>query len=86
MKILELFAGSCSFSNVAKEFGYETFTTDIQQNPYNTVYYVVDIMGFQVHLVQHIVLQVAQHIGHHHLIDNLRQRKLEIMNYLYGKL
>ena len=46
MKILELFAGSCSFSNVAKEFGYETFTTDIQQNPDNTVDYVVDLMGF----------------------------------------
>ena len=46
MKILELFAGSCSFSNVAKEFGYETFTTDIQQNPDSTVDYVVDLMGF----------------------------------------
>ena len=28
MKILELFAGSCSFSNVAKEYGHETFTVD----------------------------------------------------------
>jgi len=28
MKVLELFAGSCSFSNVAKEFGHETFTVD----------------------------------------------------------
>ena len=28
MKVLELFAGSCSFSNVAKEFGHETFTID----------------------------------------------------------
>ena len=28
MKVLELFAGSCSFSNVAKEFGHETYTVD----------------------------------------------------------
>jgi site-specific DNA-cytosine methylase len=28
MKILELFAGSCSFSKVAKEYGHETFTVD----------------------------------------------------------
>ena len=28
MKILELFAGSCSFSDVAKEYGHETFTVD----------------------------------------------------------
>tara|TARA_R110000787_G_C13248179_1_gene429091 strand:+ start:48 stop:677 length:630 start_codon:yes stop_codon:yes gene_type:complete len=28
MKILELFAGSCSFSNTAKEYGHETFTVD----------------------------------------------------------
>lgn len=31
MKILELFAGSCSFSNIAKEMGHKTFTTDIRQ-------------------------------------------------------
>ena len=28
MKVLELFAGSCSFSDVAKEYGHETFTVD----------------------------------------------------------
>jgi site-specific DNA-cytosine methylase len=31
MKVLELFAGSCSFSNVAKKYGFETLTTDIEQ-------------------------------------------------------
>jgi|GEM_PF-4841116 len=31
MKILELFAGSQSFTNVAKELGYETFTSDIAE-------------------------------------------------------
>jgi len=30
MKTIELFAGSKSFSKVAKKFGYETFTTDIE--------------------------------------------------------
>ena len=28
MKVLELFAGSCSFSNVAATYGFETFTID----------------------------------------------------------
>ena len=28
MKVLELFAGSCSFSNVASTYGFETFTID----------------------------------------------------------
>ena len=28
MKVLELFAGSCSFSDVAKEYGHKTFTVD----------------------------------------------------------
>ena len=28
MKVLELFAGSCSFSNVAATYGFETFTVD----------------------------------------------------------
>ena len=31
MKVLELFAGSCSFSNVAATYGFETYTTDIKQ-------------------------------------------------------
>tara|TARA_R110002020_G_scaffold15995_1_gene56774 strand:- start:2686 stop:3321 length:636 start_codon:yes stop_codon:yes gene_type:complete len=31
MKVLELFAGSCSFSNVAKARGHETFTVDYIQ-------------------------------------------------------
>jgi hypothetical protein len=39
MRVLELFAGNCSFSNVAKEFGYETITTDIKQNENNTIDY-----------------------------------------------
>jgi len=46
MKVLELFAGSCSFSNVAKEFGYETFTTDY--NDFDGIDYVVDILDFDI--------------------------------------
>lgn len=30
MKILELFAGSCSIGNVAKQAGHEVFTSDIE--------------------------------------------------------
>ena len=44
INILELFAGSCSFSNVAKEFGYKTFTTDIKQ--FGKIDYVTDIFDF----------------------------------------
>ncbi len=49
MKILELFAGSCSFSNVAKELGHETFTSDIEQ--FGSIDYVCDIMDFDVNKV-----------------------------------
>lgn len=44
MKVLELFAGSCSFSNVAKDMGMDTITTDIEQ--FGDIDYVVDIMDF----------------------------------------
>ena len=44
MKILELFAGSCSFTNVAKELGHETFTTDY--NNFDGIDYVIDILQF----------------------------------------
>ena len=44
MQTLELFAGSCSFSNVAKEYGYETFTTDY--NNFDGIDYVTDILQF----------------------------------------
>ena len=41
-KTLELFAGSCSFSKVAKEFKYKTFTSDVTQ--YGSIDYVIDIL------------------------------------------
>ena len=46
MKVLELFAGSCSFSNVAKEFQYDTFTTDYKD--FDGIDYVTDIFEFNL--------------------------------------
>ena len=44
MKVLELFAGSRSFSKVAEEMGMQTFTTDYK--PFENIDYVVDIIDF----------------------------------------
>ena len=44
MKVLELFAGSRSFSKVAEEMGMETFTTDYKK--FDKIDYVVDILEF----------------------------------------
>ena len=44
MKILELFAGTKSFSKVAEQLGHETFTVDI--DPRFECDYTVDIMDF----------------------------------------
>ena len=46
MKILELFAGSRSFSNVAEELKYETYTTDIQ--PFDKINQVCSIFDFDI--------------------------------------
>ena len=46
MKVLELFAGSCSFTNVAKEYGFETFTTD--HKDFEGIDYVTDFFGFDL--------------------------------------
>jgi len=55
MKTLELFAGSCSFSKVAKEFGYKTFTTDnVQYGNYGNIDYVEDILKFDFSKVPYI--------------------------------
>ena len=43
MKVLELFAGSCSFSNVAATYGFETYTVDNVQ--YGGIDLVEDIMN-----------------------------------------
>ena len=44
MKILELFAGSRSFSKVAKELGHEVYTTDYE--PFDKINQVCDIRDF----------------------------------------
>tara|TARA_R100001015_G_C4543535_1_gene106994 strand:+ start:72 stop:680 length:609 start_codon:yes stop_codon:yes gene_type:complete len=46
MKVLELFAGSRSFSKVAEEMGMETFTTDYKD--FDKIDYVCDILNFDV--------------------------------------
>ena len=45
-KSLELFAGSCSFSKVAKTYGYNTLTTDI--NAFDGINFVSDILNFNI--------------------------------------
>ena len=50
MKVLELFAGSCSFSNVAATYGFETYTTD--HKLYETkINQIVDIFNFNINKV-----------------------------------
>jgi hypothetical protein len=46
MKVLELFAGTCSFSNIAKELGHEVFTSDF--DPQFNTDYTCDIMEFDI--------------------------------------
>ena len=46
MQILDLFAGSCSFSNVARSRGHNVISTDNKQNPDGTVDIVSDIFEF----------------------------------------
>ena len=53
MKVLELFAGSCSFSDVAKEYGHETFTVDngldlLTDDHYKKIDLVINILELNV--------------------------------------
>ena len=47
MKVLELFAGSRSFSKVAEKFSFKTYTTDIE--PFEGIDQVCNIFDFDVH-------------------------------------
>tara|TARA_R100001594_G_scaffold63269_1_gene97701 strand:- start:1643 stop:2260 length:618 start_codon:yes stop_codon:yes gene_type:complete len=49
MNILELFAGSRSFSNIAENLGHKTFTSDI--NDFDKIDYVTNILDFDVNRV-----------------------------------
>jgi C-5 cytosine-specific DNA methylase len=46
MKVLELFAGSCSVGKAAKKLGYDVFSSDI--NNFDDIDYVVNILEFDV--------------------------------------
>jgi len=46
MNVLELFAGSRSFSKVAEELGFKTFASDIK--PFEKIDYVTNILEFDV--------------------------------------
>ena len=46
MKVLELFAGSRSFSKVAEELGHKTYTTDIES--FDKIDQVCDIFNFDI--------------------------------------
>jgi len=49
MKILELFAGSRSFSKVAEEMGMQTFTSDYKD--FEKIDYVCDILDFNINKI-----------------------------------
>tara|TARA_R110002096_G_scaffold28836_2_gene87289 strand:+ start:417 stop:1055 length:639 start_codon:yes stop_codon:yes gene_type:complete len=49
MKVLELFAGSRSFSKVAEQMGMQTFTTDYKD--FSNINYVCNILEFNVNKV-----------------------------------
>ena len=49
MKVLELFAGSRSFSKVAEQMEMETFTTDYKN--FDKIDYVIDILDFDINKV-----------------------------------
>lgn len=52
MKTLELFAGSCSFTKVAKKYGCQTFTSDIKTM--KGIDYVIDILNIDLRLLPFI--------------------------------
>ncbi len=52
MKILELFAGSCSVGNVAKELGCKVFSSDIEQ--FGSIDYEINILNFDYSKVPYV--------------------------------
>ena len=51
MNVLELFAGSCSFGNVAKELGYNVFCTDIQGDGWINIDLRIDILDIEPKMI-----------------------------------
>ena len=52
MNILELFAGSRSFSNIAESLGHNTFTSDI--NAFDKIDYVTNIKILRIKVIYNI--------------------------------
>jgi len=87
MKILELFAGSRSFSKVAEDLGYDTFTVDIKD--FDNINYITDILDFDVDKIPFepdviwasppcTYFSVAS-IGHHWNKDNTPKTKEAVL-------
>tara|TARA_R100000700_G_C3175127_1_gene149842 strand:+ start:1891 stop:2496 length:606 start_codon:yes stop_codon:yes gene_type:complete len=87
MKVLELFAGSRSFSKVAEEMGMETYCVDIK--PFDNIDYVTDILNFDISKVPFkpdiiwasppcTYFSVAS-IGHHWNKDNTPKTKEAVL-------
>ena len=87
MKVLELFAGSRSFSKVAEQMGMQTFTTDYKD--FSNINYVCNILEFNVNKVPFkpdiiwasppcTYFSVAS-IGHHWNKDNTPKTKEAVL-------
>ena len=87
MKVLELFAGSRSFSKVAEEFNHDTFSVDI--NDFDNIDYVTDILDFdytKINFIPDVIwasppctyFSVAS-IGHHWNKDNTPKTKEAVL-------
>jgi hypothetical protein len=87
MKVLELFAGSRSFSKVAEEFDHDTFSVDI--NDFDNIDYVTDILDFdytKINFIPDVIwasppctyFSVAS-IGHHWNKDNTPKTKEAVL-------
>ena len=64
MNTLELFAGSRSFSKVAKDLGHNIFTTDI--NDFDGIDLVCDIMNINLKKIPYNpdIIWVSHHVPH----------------------
>ena len=87
IKVLELFAGSRSFSKIAEKLGHKTFSVDI--NGFDNIDYVTDILDFdykKINFIPDIIwasppctyFSVAS-IGHHWNKDNTPKTKEAVL-------
>ena len=87
IKVLELFAGSRSFSKIAEKLGHKTFSVDI--NDFDNIDYVTDILDFdykKINFIPDIIwasppctyFSVAS-IGHHWNKDNTPKTKEAVL-------